>query len=83
MCTGCVFFIRWHGLKHPRDMGAKEVEDFLTMLTTERKVSASTHNQALSALLFLYRGCLASICPGSTASTDRPAQWHRAPSSSV
>ena len=52
------FFIRWHGLKHPRDMGASQIEAFLTMLATERKVSASTHNQALSALLFLYREVL-------------------------
>ena len=53
------FFIRWNAnsgqMRHPRDMGASEVEAFLTMLATERKVSASTHNQALSALLFLYR----------------------------
>ena len=50
------FFIRWHGrggpMNHPRTMGAPEIEAFLTMLATERKVSASTHNQALSALLF-------------------------------
>ena len=38
------FFIRWHGLWHPREMGARELETFLTMLATERKVSASTHN---------------------------------------
>ena len=48
------FFIRWHGregrMKHPRDMGAREVEAFLTMLATERTVSASTHNRALSAI---------------------------------
>jgi Phage integrase, N-terminal SAM-like domain len=53
------FFIRWHGrdaaMRHPRDMGAAEVEAFLTMLATERHVSASTHHQALSSLLFLYR----------------------------
>lgn len=51
------FFVLWHGrtarMVHPRDMGAKEVESFLTMLAAERKVSASAHNQALSALLFL------------------------------
>ena len=51
------FYVRWHGrngkMKHPRDMGAKQVEAFLTMLATERLVSSSTHNQALSALLFL------------------------------
>jgi site-specific recombinase XerD len=56
------FFIRWHGrngqMKHPRTMGAPEIEAFLTMLATERKVSTSTHNQALSALLFLYREVL-------------------------
>jgi hypothetical protein len=34
-------------MTHPRDMGAKQVEAFLTMLATERKVAASTHNQAL------------------------------------
>ena len=56
------FFIRWHGrgaqMKHPRTMGAPEVEAFLTMQATERRVSTSTHNQALSALLFLYREVL-------------------------
>ena len=45
-------------MKHPRDIGALGVESFLTMLATERKVSASTHNQALSAVLFLYREVL-------------------------
>ena len=39
-------FIRWHGMRHPRDMGAPEVEAFLSMLAEQRKVSASTHNQA-------------------------------------
>ena len=48
-------FIRFHGIRHPIEMGAPEVEAFLTYLAVERKVSASTHNQALSALLFLYR----------------------------
>jgi hypothetical protein len=50
------FFVRWHGrnghTRHPRDFGATEVEQFLTMLTTQRNVSVSTHNQALSAPLF-------------------------------
>ena len=52
------FFIRFHGLRHPREMGAPEVEVFLTHLAVERKVSASTQNQALSAILFLYREIL-------------------------
>jgi hypothetical protein len=42
------FFTRWHGLRHPRDMEPREVEAFLTMLATERKVTASNHNQAVS-----------------------------------
>ena len=41
-------------MRHPRDMGVAEVEAFLTMMATERKASASTPNQALSALLFLH-----------------------------
>ena len=45
-------------MTHPRDMEAKQVKAFLTMLATERKVSASTHKQALSALLFVYREVL-------------------------
>ena len=50
-------------MRHPRDMGAREVEAFLTMLAVERKVSASTHNQALSAILFLYREVLSIKLP--------------------
>ena len=38
-------------MRHPRDMGVAEVEAFLSMLANERKVSTSTHNQVLSALL--------------------------------
>ena len=45
------FFVRWHGrygkMRHPRDMGGAEVTAFLTMLANERRVSVSTHNQAL------------------------------------
>ncbi|MFQ5924057.1 MAG: integron integrase [Anaerolineales bacterium] len=48
-------YILFHGKKHPRSMGAKELERFLTYLAVERKVAASTQNQALSAILFLYR----------------------------
>lgn len=57
------FFIRWHGLRHPRDMGAPEVERFLTHLATVRRVSASTHKQALSALLYLYKEVLDKDLP--------------------
>lgn len=73
------FFIRWHGLKHPRDMGAQEVENFLTMLATERRVSPSTHNQALSALLFLYREVLGIDLPWLD-NINRPTRARRIPS---
>jgi integron integrase len=51
-------FLRFHGLRHPREMGSPEVNAFLAHLAVERKVSASTQNQALAALLFLYRELL-------------------------
>ena len=51
-------YIRFHNFRHPKDMGAPEIEAFLSYLAVERKVSASTQNQALSALLFLYRDVL-------------------------
>ncbi len=51
-------FILFHGKRHPQDMGAVEVEAFLTHLAVAGNVSASTQNQALSALLFLYREVL-------------------------
>ena len=51
-------FVRFHDLTHPTGMGAPEVTAFLTHLATERRVSASTQNQAASALLFLYREVL-------------------------
>lgn len=41
--------------KHPNEMGATEINQFITYLVNERKASASTQNQALSAVLFLYR----------------------------
>lgn len=48
-------FILFNGKRHPADMGEREITSFLSMLATRRKVSASTQNQALSAILFLYR----------------------------
>lgn len=56
-------FIRWHAnihgqWKHPAQMGATEVEAFLTFLAVEQHVAKSTQNQAFSALLFLYRKVL-------------------------
>jgi integrase len=48
-------FGRFLGRWHPREMGPAEVEAYLAILANRRRVAASTHNQALSALLFLYR----------------------------
>jgi integron integrase len=73
------FFVRWHGLKHPRDMGASHVQAFLTMLASERNVSSSTHSQALSALLFLYRDVLGVDLPW-LQDLDRPRYARRIPS---
>ncbi|RZV36672.1 MAG: integron integrase [Chromatiales bacterium] len=56
-------FIAFHGNKHPREMGADEVQNFLTHLAVERKVSASSQNQALSAILFLYKKVLGIDLP--------------------
>lgn len=47
-------FIRFHGLRHPAEMGGPEVEAFMTHLASDRGLSPSSHRQALSALLFLY-----------------------------
>ena len=57
-------FIIFSGMRHPRQMGEEEVARFLTHLAVERHVSASTQNQALAALLFLYREVL-----------DQPVGW--------
>jgi len=51
-------YLFFHGMRHPAEMGRPEVESFLTALAVERNVTASTQNQALSALLFLYREVL-------------------------
>jgi integron integrase len=51
-------YVKFHGRRHPREMGRLEVEAFLTHLAVEAKVGASTQNQALQALLFLYRQVL-------------------------
>jgi site-specific recombinase XerD len=51
-------FILFHGKRHPAQMGAAEVTEFLSDLATRRHVSPSTQNQALSAILFLYRNVL-------------------------
>jgi integron integrase len=51
-------YILFHKKRHPKEMGAEEIQQFLTYLATEKNISASTQNQALSAILFLYRNVL-------------------------
>ena len=56
-------YIYFHGKRHPQEMGGSEVEAFLSHLATEGRVSPSTQNQALAALLFLYREVLEKELP--------------------
>ncbi len=51
-------YIRFHGIRHPGEMGDAEITAFLTSLAVEGHVASSTQNQALAALLFLYRDVL-------------------------
>lgn len=56
-------FILFHGKRHPKDLGLHEVEAFLSYLANERHVAASTHKQALSALIFMYGKVLGRELP--------------------
>ncbi len=56
-------FVRFHDMRHPAELARPEVEAFLTWLASERQVAASTHKQALSALLFLYQKVLRQDLP--------------------
>lgn len=56
-------FVLFHGKRHPRELGAADVEAFLSDLAVRRHVSASTQNQAKSALLFLYKEVLGIELP--------------------
>jgi integron integrase len=71
-------FVRFHGLRHPRELGAAEVEAFLTDLANRQHVSPSTHKQALSAILYLYREVLDVELPWMTE-IGRPPSSRRIP----
>ena len=81
---GCAASSAGRGRRHPREMGAAEVQAFLSMLANERRVAAATHRQALSALLFLYREVLGVDMPwlqrarpaGAAASASRSCSRH-------
>ncbi|MEQ2010271.1 MAG: phage integrase N-terminal SAM-like domain-containing protein, partial [Limisphaerales bacterium] len=69
-------FMKHHRMRHPRDMGGAEVTAFLSHLAVEGNVSASTQNQALAALLFLYKVVLGVELPwlGEVERAKRPAR---------
>ena len=56
-------FVEFNGRRHPRDLGAEELERFLSLLAVKHEVAAGTQNQALAALLFLYRRVLCIDLP--------------------
>ncbi|WP_404366727.1 integron integrase [Marinobacter sp.] len=72
------YFIRFHGMKHPKDLGASEVSEFLTWLAVHRNVAVATQNQALNALVFLYRYVLEKPL-GEIGSIARPKKPRRLP----
>ncbi|WP_334188264.1 integron integrase [Noviherbaspirillum sp.] len=57
------WYIRFHGLRHPADMGPAEIRSFLSYLNNERQIAGSTYSQALCALLFLYKEVLGIDIP--------------------
>ena len=63
-------YIFFHNVRNPAEMGAAELEAFLSHLAVERSVSASTQNQALAALLFLYREVLSLDLPWLSRRTN-------------
>ncbi|MEW5891428.1 MAG: site-specific integrase [Pseudomonadota bacterium] len=65
-------FVRFHGRRHPREMGAAEVKAYLTMLANHRRVAASTHNPALSAISVSRRAERRAAVAGLTAAPRRP-----------
>ncbi len=67
-------FILFHGKKHPNTMGSLEIERFLTHLAVHGKVAASTQNQALCAIVFLYKHVLGQQINGKI-----DAEWARRP----
>jgi integrase len=69
-------FILFHGKRHPEEMGSPEVVAFLSHLAVEGRVGAVTQNQALSALLFLYRAVLGRELAGLDAATRASATRH-------
>jgi integron integrase len=75
-CEWAKRFIRFHHFRHPAEMGAAEVEAFLSDLAVRKNVSASTQNQALAALLFLFKQVLKLDLPwlGEVVRAKKPSR---------
>jgi integron integrase len=72
-------FILYHNKRHPQDMGVAEINDFITHLVNQKSVSASTQNQAISAILFLYRNVLQVELDENALLPIRPGRPKRVP----
>jgi integron integrase len=72
-------YIFFHHKRHPREMGIPEINQFITHLVVDRKASASTQNQAISAILFLYRYLLKIDLDDSALNFVRPQKGKRIP----
>ncbi len=72
-------YILFHNKRHPREMGVAEINQFITHLVVDRKASASTQNQAISAILFLYRNTLHIELDQSSLNFIRPKKGKRVP----
>ena len=72
-------FILYHDKRHPLEMGTAEINDFVTYLVNRKSVSASTQNQAISAILFLYRNVLQIELDETALLPIRPGRPKRVP----
>ncbi|WOD40493.1 phage integrase N-terminal SAM-like domain-containing protein [Nodosilinea sp. E11] len=68
-------YILFHNKRHPQEMGTAEVTQFLTHLAVQEQVAASTQNQALSAIVFLYRVVLEKELLGINAVRAKPSRY--------
>ncbi|MDR4510064.1 MAG: phage integrase N-terminal SAM-like domain-containing protein, partial [Candidatus Brocadiaceae bacterium] len=71
-------YILFHNKRHPKDMGEKEISQYISFLATEKNVAASTQNQAFNALVFLYKQVL-HIELGEFGQTERAKKPERLP----
>ena len=71
-------YVEFHGRRHPRELGEREIAAFLTALAVERRVTAATQNQALAAVLFLYKEVLGRPA-GALSGLVRARQSQRVP----